>query len=55
MEGSRVEWTSGNKTIHGIVEKITPKGYKICCKPGTKSGDKSSTYQVKKEKVSLIN
>lgn len=52
--GSNVEWMKGNKKYNGIVEKITDKSYKICCKPGKQSGDKGSTYMISKEIVSLI-
>jgi len=52
--GSKVKWTDkkGNE-LKGIVEKITDKSYKICCKPGKKSGDKSSIYMVSIDDVSL--
>ena len=33
------------------LKKITDKKYKICCKPGTKSGDKGSIYQVDKDEL----
>ena len=52
--GSKVKWTKDGKELNGIVEKITDKSYKICCKPGKQSGDKSSTYMVPKELVSLV-
>ena len=52
--GSKVKWTKDGNELNGIVEKITDKSYKICCKPGKQSGDKSSTYMVPKELVSLI-
>ena len=52
--GSKVKWTKGGDDFTGIVEKITDKSYKICCKPGKQSGDKSSTYMVSKELVSLV-
>jgi len=52
-EGSNVTWTKDGKDFNGIVEKITDKSYKICCKPGKKSGDKGSTYMIKKDLVKL--
>ena len=52
--GSKVKWTKGGDDFTGTVEKITDKSYKICCKPGKQSGDKSSTYMVPKELVSLV-
>ena len=52
--GSKVKWTKDGKGLNGIIEKITDKSYKICCKPGKKSGDKGSTYMVPKELVSLV-
>ena len=52
--GSKVKWTKDGKELNGTVEKITDKSYKICCKPGKQSGDKSSTYMVPKELVSLV-
>ena len=52
--GSKVKWTKGGDDFTGTVEKITDKSYKICCKPGKQSGDKSSTYMVSKELVSLV-
>lgn len=52
-EGSNVSWTKDGKDFNGIVEKINNKTYKICCKPGKKSGDKGSTYMIKKDLVKL--
>ena len=52
-EGSNVSWTKDGKDFNGIVEKITDKSYKICCKPGKESGDKGSTYMIKKDLVKL--
>ena len=52
--GSKVKWTKDGKELNGIVEKITDKSFKICCKPGKKSGDKGSTYMISKDLVSLI-
>ena len=52
-EGSNVSWTKDGKDFNGVVEKITDKSYKICCKPGKKSGDKGSTYMIKKDLVKL--
>ena len=40
-------------TVNGEVEKITDKKYKICCKPGTKSGEKGS-LSTDKDSVKLI-
>ena len=52
--GSKVKWEDSNgKVLKGVVEKETASSYKICCKPGKKSGIKGSVYQVSKEKVSL--
>ena len=39
--------------IEGVVEKVTAANYKICCRPGKKSGDKGSIYQKKKDEVYL--
>jgi len=52
--GSNVKWTD-NKGVKltGIVEKITNKSYKICCKPGKNSGDSGSQYMVPIDKVQL--
>ena len=52
--GSKVKWTDKkNNELTGLVEKITDKSYKICCKDGKKSGDKGSLYMVSKDDVSL--
>ena len=52
--GSKVKWTDKkNNELTGLVEKITDKSYKICCKDGKKSGDKGSLYMVSKNEVSL--
>ena len=52
--GSKVKWNnSSGKELNGIVEKITVKSYKICCKPGKVSGEKGSVYLVEKTQVSL--
>ena len=32
--GSKVKWTKGKKDFKGEIVKISPKTYKICCKPG---------------------
>ena len=52
--GSKVKWTN-NKGVEltGEVIKITPKSYKICCKPGKNIGDKGAIYMIKKEDVQL--
>ena len=53
IEGSKVKWTDKKgKELNGVIEKITTGSYKICCKDGTKSGDKGSLYQVSKNIVS---
>ena len=53
--GSNVKWTKNSKELTGIVEKITVKNYKICCKPGKQSGDTGPgiLYMVPKEEVQL--
>ena len=52
--GSKVKWTDKkHNELTGLVEKITDKSYKICCKDGKKSGDKGSLYMVSKNEVSL--
>ena len=51
--GSKVKWEDKGKPLTGIVEKETASNYKICCKPGKKSGEKGSVYQVPKDKVEL--
>ena len=52
--GSKVKWTGKDgKEIKGEVEKETASNYKICCKPGKKSGDTGSVFQVPKGKVKL--
>ena len=55
IEGTKVKWTDkkGNE-LNGVIEKITASSYKICCKDGTKSGDKGSLYQVSKNIVSKL-
>ena len=55
MIGSNVKWTKNSKELTGIVEKITSKTYKICCKPGKQSGDTGPgvLYMVPKEDVQL--
>ena len=52
-EGSNVTWSDKGKILKGVVEKETANSYKICCKPGKKSGEKGSVYQVSKSKVTL--
>jgi len=51
--GSKVRWEDKGKPLTGIVEKETASNYKICCKPGKKSGEKGAVYQVPKDKVEL--
>ena len=51
--GSNVKWTEKGTELTGIVEKITKTSYKICCKPGKNSGDASSQYMIKFDRVSL--
>jgi hypothetical protein len=51
--GSDVKWTEKDTVLTGIVEKITKTSYKICCKPGKNSGDTSSQYMIKFDRVSL--
>ena len=53
--GSNIKWTKNGKEFTGIVEKITDKNYKICCKPGKQSGDTGPgvLYMVPKEEVQL--
>jgi len=51
--GTTVKWTKNGKELTGVVEKITKKNYKICCKPGKQSGDKESVYVVNKGMVEL--
>ena len=52
--GSKVEFMIKGIIIVGIVEKETPKKYKICCKPGKVSGEKGSIYMVDKSDVQLV-
>ena len=53
--GSNVKWNNpkDGEELTGIVEKITEKSYKICCKPGKQSGEKGSVYMVPKDRVQL--
>lgn len=51
--GSKVRWTKNGKVFEGEIVKITPKTYKICCKPNKKKEDANSLYMVPKETVSL--
>ena len=46
--GRKVKFTRKGKEYNGVIEKITPKKYGVCCKPGKKSGDKESLYHVTK-------
>jgi len=52
--GSKVEFMIKGKKIVGVVEKETPKKYKICCKPGKVNGEKGSIYMVDKDDVQLV-
>ena len=52
--GSNVEFMIKGERIVGVVEKETPKKYKICCKPGKVSGEKGSIYMVNKSDVQLF-
>ena len=53
-EGSIVVWTKNGKDFEGEVIKITPKKYKICCKPGKNKDDKDAAlYMVSKDIVKL--
>ena len=53
--GSNVKWIRNGKEFTGIVNKITSKTYKICCKPGKQSSDTGPGvfYMVPKEDVQL--
>ena len=51
--GTKVKFSRGNKTYEGVIEDKTANSYKICCKPGKKSGEKQSTWLVKHEDVSI--
>ena len=44
--GSKVQWYDKDKLLTGVVEKITTKSYRVCCKPNKKSGDTSSLYTI---------
>mgnify|MGYP001221061536 CR=1 FL=1 len=53
-EGSIVVWTKNGEDFEGEVIKITPKKYKICCKPGKNKNDKDAAlYMVSKDIVKL--
>ena len=52
--GSKVEFIVKGKKNIGVVEKETPKKYKICCKPGKSSGESGSVYMVDKNDVKLV-
>ena len=52
--GSKVEFIVKGKKNIGVVEKETPKKYKICCKSGKSSGEKGSVYMVDKNDVKLV-
>jgi len=51
--GSNVKWTKNGQEYTGLIEKITKNSYKICCKPGKISGEKSSVYMVPQNIVKL--
>ena len=51
--GSRVTWTKNGKTFNGEVVKITPKTYKICCKPNKTKTDANSLYMISKGEAKL--
>ena len=51
--GSRVTWTKNGKTLNGEVVKITPKTYKICCKPNKTKTDANSLYMISKGEAKL--
>ena len=53
VEGSRVVWTKNGKDFEGEIVKISPKTYKICCKPGKNKDDKGALYMVPKDIVKL--
>ena len=51
--GSRVTWTKNGKTFNGDVVKVTPKSYKICCKPNKTKTDANSLYMISKGEAKL--
>jgi len=51
--GSRVTWTKNGKTFNGEVVKVTPKSYKICCKPNKTKTDANSLYMISKGEAKL--
>ena len=51
--GSRVTWTKNGKTFNGEVVKVTPKSYKICCKPNKTQSDANSLYMISKGETKL--
>ena len=53
--GSNVKWTRNGKEFTGIIDKITSKTYKICCKPGKQSSDTGPGvfYMVPKDDIQL--
>ena len=54
VEGSLVVWTKNGKDFEGEIVKISPKTYKICCKPGKNKDDKGAAlYMVPKDIVKL--
>lgn len=53
IEGSRVVWTKNGEDFEGEIVKISPKTYKICCKPGKNKDDKGALYMVPKDIVKL--
>ena len=51
--GSRVTWTKNGKTFNGEVVKVTPKSYKICCKPNKTKTDANSLYMISKGEAKM--
>ena len=51
--GSKVKWTKNGKIFEGEIVKITPKSYKICCKPNKTREEANSLYMIPKGNVSL--
>ena len=51
--GSRVTWKTNGKVFEGEVVKITPKSYKICCKPNKTREEAKSLYMIAKENAKL--
>ena len=51
--GSRVTWAKNGVTFNGEVVKITPKSYKICCKPNKTKTDANSLYMISQGEAKL--